>query len=320
MLPGRWPNSRDEQPGDAIAGVVAVVMQEAASQRPPLVLGERDHRVRAWHGRDGECAVAVTACPGEEVPDLVTAGRAGQQVGVEIGLTAGGQVQAAAGKPAGEVDGGLEPGGLAVADPGGQRCLAGFGAGVAQQSPGGVAAQQPAHVRVRCVVQDGGDVAFEAGQVGVPLGEGAQGGEQRGNVVGGVAVHVRDGVERGMRQVQFAAGQPGEDLVSWPAGLEPADHGLGPFSRQQRLMQWLQPPGCARGLGAEQPGQPGLQHAPGAASLVVQPVLVAAVAADRPGRAARAPGAQVLRGAAAGSRRRCWPQPGQLPLARIAAR
>ena len=82
-------------------------------------------------------------------------------------------------------------------------------------------------------------------------------------------------------------------------GLEPADHGLGPLGRQQRLMQWLQPAGGALGLAAEQPGQPGCQHAPCAASLVIQPVLVAAVAADRPGRAAGAPGAQVLAGAAA---------------------
>jgi hypothetical protein len=88
--------------------------------------------------------------------------------------------------------------------------------------------------------------------------------------------------------------------VPGPFGLEPADHGLGPLGRQQRLMQWLQPAGGALGLAAEQPGQPGLQHAPGAASLVIQPVLVAAVAADRPGRGARAPGAQVLPGAAAG--------------------
>ena len=132
------------------------------------------------------------------MPDLVAAGGAGQQVGVEVGLPADCQVQAAAGKPAGEVDGGLEPGGLSVADPGGQGCLAGFGAGVAQQSPGGVAAQQPARVLVRCAVQDGGDVAFEAGQVGVPCGQGAQGGEQRGDVPGGVAVQVGDGVERGM--------------------------------------------------------------------------------------------------------------------------
>lgn len=173
---GALAEQQDEQAGDAVAGVVAVVVQEAAGQCPPLVLGERDCRVRAGHGRDSECAVAVAACPGQEVPDLVAAGRAGQQVGVEVGLTAGGQVQAAAGKPAGEVDGGLESGGLSVADPGGQRCLAGFGAGVAQQPPGGVAAQRPARVLVRCPVQDGGDVAFEAGQVGVPCGQGAQGG------------------------------------------------------------------------------------------------------------------------------------------------
>jgi hypothetical protein len=112
-------------------------------------------------------------------------------------------------------------------------------------------------------------VAFEAGQVGVASGQGAQGGEQRSDVAGGVAVQVSDSVERGMRQVQFAAGQPGKDLVSGPTGLEPADHGLGPFGCHQRLMQRLQPPGGARGLAAEQPGQPDLQHAPGAASLVI---------------------------------------------------
>jgi hypothetical protein len=67
---------------------------------------------------------------------------------------------------------------------------------VAQQSPGRVTAQQSAHVRVRCALQDGGDVAFEAGQVGVLFGEGAQGGEQRGDVPGGVAVQVGDRVER----------------------------------------------------------------------------------------------------------------------------
>jgi hypothetical protein len=105
---GPLAEQQDEQPGDPVAGVVAVIVQAAAGQCPPVVLGERDCRVRAGRWRDGECAVAVAACPGEEVPDLVAAGGAGQQVGVEVGLPAGGQVQAAAGKPAGEVGGGLK--------------------------------------------------------------------------------------------------------------------------------------------------------------------------------------------------------------------
>ena len=47
MRPGALAEQQDEQPGDAVAGVVAVVVQEAAGQCPPVILGERDHRVRA---------------------------------------------------------------------------------------------------------------------------------------------------------------------------------------------------------------------------------------------------------------------------------
>ena len=127
-------------------------------------------------------------------------------------------------------------------------------------------------------------------------------------------VHVGDGVKRGVRKVQLAAGKPGEDLVPRPVWLEPAEYRLGPLGRQQRLVQRLQPPGGPRGLAAEQPGQPGLQHAPGAASLVVKPVFVAAVAAHRSGRGACAPGAQVLPGAAAGQQPAALAAAGALAL------
>ena len=99
-----------------------------------------------------------------------------------------------------------------------------------------------------------------------------------------------------------------------PVWLEPAEYRLGPLGRQQRLVQRLQPPGGPRGLAAEQPGQPGLQHAPGAASLVVKPVFVAAVAAHRSGRGACAPGAQVLPGAAAGQQPAALAAAGALAL------
>jgi hypothetical protein len=185
---GGQAEQQDQHGGDAGRKRQGRVGQAEAEFLPALVLGQDVGRRavgRCGHGVfAGEPALV---CRGEEDADVVAAGRAGGQPGVDVGLAEAGEVEPALVEPVQEVEHEQHVSAKVPSGGGARAAACGAAAGFAEQDPVGERADQPG-VAGRTVGEGAVQPDGDAVEVVVTAGQDAGCDEQAADVAFGVTL------------------------------------------------------------------------------------------------------------------------------------
>jgi hypothetical protein len=213
----------DEQAGQAVLGLEAVVVEQPAGLLPAGLGVDHPGRAAPPGCREVQRGEPVPACPADEVPRVgAVAGLGVAQPRIEVALPRGLEGQLVAGEPVKQDDGGLDvPLGAEELAVGG--VLSGqTAAEPAHDVPDGVLVQQLALGGATAFGDSPGDPGFQPGELLVAGRQRPGGDEDRAQVPQRLAV--RELVEGGVGEGPFAGGelaQHGGVLVV----VQPAQHG-----------------------------------------------------------------------------------------------
>ena len=203
---------------------MAVAVEEAAGQCPPVVVFDLGYQVAAG-ARGYVQAAGVAACggPGHEGARVVAAGCPGGEPGVDVALSAGGQGGAGASQPADQPGRRPDLVSRVAGLPGGDGVPPGLAAEPPQVMPGREAADDPPLGGIADLCGGVPGPPFEVGEALVPGGQDASGHEDGAQVAGGTAGQVA--VERAVPGRLAGAADLGEDRRGGRAAGQPVHQG-----------------------------------------------------------------------------------------------
>ena len=251
----------DEEPGDAVSGIEAVVVEQLSCLVPAGLGVDDAGRAAPPGGGKVQAGQLLLLRPADEVPGLAGAGGviAGDP-GVQVVLPAGGQGEVAGGEPVQQAGRGrdvpadadqLVVGGAGVPGPPAQ---------AAQQVPDGVVVQHVLLAGVAAAVDRCGDPAFQPGHLLIAVGQRPDGDQDAAQVLDRLAARQR---------VEGGVSEPGPGVQALQdrrrrALVQPGRDRAGPLGGRERLVKGTKARADFAGLVTEQFTQPAAGGAPGA--------------------------------------------------------